>query len=310
MITTSESLLDQIRKGASFPNYQGRLKDEDLLAFADQETQIQILPMMLSLREDFFVFSEEVPVTAGVSTIPLPQRAIGRVLREVTILDANQTYYNLSKLPIEDVWQFQRSTTTSASVPNYFYLKGDKLILVPTPSSSDVSLTLTYFFQPSQLVKSTLTSRVLSTTSHSITLTTLPPAGFATNALVDVLEGEPIHTPRHINLAITGVSGNTLSFAEEITAVPGDFVSLAGKASVVMLPTEVIGVLVQATICKTLEALGLVNELKVSQDRLMMRIRAANALLAPRVEGAKEKVINRQGILRRTWGRRFPSVRV
>ena len=307
------SFLAAVDRAITVPNYQPRFSQSDILALANEEQQSLVVPMIVALREEFFVFRDTLSITAGDYGFRIPERAIGRTLREIQY--RNQTggtlVYDLPRIAIEDSYRF---TNLGTGTPNGFMIEGDTIRLLPTPSS-DGEVILYTLRKPSDLVLNSRTAVVTAVGTNTITLSKVP-SNLTIGSKIDVTDNKPSYPLVQKDLTITNITGLVLTVSGFTgTALSGvdvdDVVSTALETSIVQLPDEAAVVLVHATAVRVLEALSIPDQMKMAEDKLQQKIRACREILSPRVEGSIPKIIQRDGLLRgRTTVRRFPSVSV
>jgi hypothetical protein len=307
------AFLAAVDRAITVPNYQPRFSQSDILALANEEQQSLVVPMIVALREEFFVFRDTLSITAGDFGFRIPERAIGRTLREIQY--RNQTggtlVYDLPRISIEDSYRF---TNLGSGTPNGFMVEGDTIRLLPTPSS-DGEVVLYTLRKPSNLVLNSRTAVVTAVGTNTVTLSKVP-SNLTIGSKIDITDSKPAYPLVYKDLTITNITGLVLTVSGFTgTALANvdadDVVSTALETSLVQLPDEAATVLVHATAVRVLEALSIPDQMKIAEDKLQQKIRACREILSPRVEGSVPKVIQRDGLLRgRTTVRRFPSVSV
>jgi len=307
------SFLAAVDRAITVPNYQPRFSQSDILALANEEQQSMIVPMIVALREEFFVFRETLSITAGDFGFRIPERAIGRTLREIQY--RNQTggtlVYDLPRISIEDSYRF---TNLGSGTPNGFMVEGDTIRLLPTPSS-DGEVVLFMLRKPSSLVLTSRTAVVTAVGTNTITLSKVP-SNLTIGSKIDITDSVPSFPLVYKDLTITNITGLVLTVSgftgtALVNVDVNDVVSTALETSLVQIPGEAQVVLVHATAVRVLEALSIPDQMKIAEEKLQQKIRACREILSPRVEGSVPKVIQRDGLLRgRTTVRRFPSVSV
>jgi hypothetical protein len=307
------SFLAAVDRAITVPNYQPRFSQSDILALANEEQQSMIVPMIVALREEFFVFRETLSITAGDFGFRIPERAIGRTLREIQY--RNQTggtlVYDLPRISIEDSYRF---TNLGVGTPNGFMVEGDSIRLLPTPSSNGEVILYT-LRRPSDLVLTSRTAVVTAVGTNTITLSKVP-SNFTIGSKIDITDSVPSFPLVYKDLTITNITGLVLTVsgftgAALVNVDVNDVVSTALETSLVQIPSEAQVVLVHATAVRVLEALSIPDQMKIAEEKLQQKIRACREILSPRVEGSTPKVIQRDGLLRgRATVRRFPSVSV
>lgn len=307
------SFLAAVDRAITVPNYQPRFSQTDLLALANEEQQSLVVPMIVALREEFFVFRDVLTINAGDYGFRIPERAIGRTLREIQYrnLAGGNLVYDLPRISIEDSYRF---TNLGQGTPNGFMVEGDTIRLLPTPSSNG-EVVLYTLRKPSNLVLDSRTAKVTGVGTNTITLTKVP-SNLTIGSKIDVTDNKPSYPLVQKDLTITNITGLVLTVSGFTgTALSGvdvdDVVSTALETSIVQLPDEAATVLVHATAVRVLEALSIPDQMKIVEDKLQQKIRACREILSPRVEGSVPKIIQRDGLLRgRVTVRRFPSVSV
>ena len=306
---TSKFLL-AVDRAITAPNYQPRFTNDDILDIANDEQASLVVPMLAALREEFFVTRETIAVAAGTQRIRIPARSIGRSFRELQYQYGSQSVYDLPRITIEDSVRY---TTLGQGTPHGFCVEGDFIRLLPTPSSAGTLVT--YILQsPSNLVQQTRTALVTAVGSNTVTLSKVP-SNFTIGSKIDITNQLPSYPIIYKDLEITNISGTVITLSGFTGALAdigvNDIVSTAKETSVVQLPIEATAVLVDAVAVKVLEALSIPDQMKIAEEKLQQKIRAAREIFSPRVEGAIPKIIQRDGLLRgRASVRRFPSVSV
>lgn len=307
------AFLAAVDRAITVPNYQPRFSNDDLLALANEEQQSLVVPMIVSLREEFFVFRDVLSIAAGEYGFRIPERAIGRTLREIQYrnLPGGNLVYDLPRISIEDSYRF---TNLGQGTPNGFMVEGDTIRLLPTPSSAG-EVVLYTLRKPSNLVQESRTAVVTAVGTNTITLSKVP-SNLTIGSKIDVTDSKPSYPLVYKDLTITNITGLVLTVSGFTgTALTGidanDVVSTALETSLVQLPDEAATVLVHATAVRVLEALSIPDQMKIAEEKLQQKVRACREILTPRVEGSTPKIIQRDGLLRgRVTVRRFPSVSV
>jgi hypothetical protein len=259
------------------------------------------------------VFRDTLAISAGDYGFRIPERAIGRTLREIQYrnMAGGNLVYDLPRISIEDSYRF---TNLGTGTPNGFMIEGDTIRLLPTPSSNG-EVVLYTLRKPSNLVQTSRTATVLSVGTNTITLSKVP-SNLTIGSKIDITDNKPSYPLVYKDLTITNITGTVLTVSGFTgTALSGvdvdDVVSTALETSIVQLPDEAAVVLIHATAVRVLEALSIPDQMQAAENKLQQKIRACREILSPRVEGSVPKVIQRDGLLRgRVTVRRFPSVSV
>lgn len=311
--------LTAVKRAIGVPTYQGRFSDNDMLAFANEEQKIKILPMLTSVRENYNVSTYEIAVTAGTNGYRIPSRSVGRGVRDILYRPNSdpQSLYSVSQINLEDSWRFDYNTGS----PAYFVIEGDKIKLFPTPDQ-DATLVVKVVLQLADLVAVSRTAKIASFTDNTITLATNCPANITINSgsnEIDVtlhLPGYQVLVPNavvtnianNLTLTLNGFSPTNPLSNYEISQF--DVVSTAGETSILQLPDELQPVLIHATAARVLEGLSNPERLKAQKDKLVEVVASANEIMQPRSEGENIKVFPRNGLLRGRGAQRFPRTQI
>lgn len=295
MAKTGNQLLDDVQITITMPNNQVLLTDERILSLANDEVMAHVVPLMLSLNEEYFVELDDSDKTVqDKKEYDIPYRAVGRILRDLKIQTGQpDNVFNSVQIQLEDANFFQATTGTFS-----YYFKGDKFVLVPTPQSQDYTLLKYYLLRPNKIVKTGSAGLVTGITGNIVNLNVVPTT-FVNGVLCDFIKGVQGNSTIRMDQAITNVSGNQVTFAEvPDTLVIGDWVALAEESPVLQLPDEAFPYLVFLTAKRCLYAIGDYEGMKAIDEQIPEKRRLLEMILAPRNEGENIKIVNRWGLLR------------
>ena len=273
MITTSD-LLESVKRGSSVPTYQPRFSTTDLLALADEEIESKIIPLIKSLRQDYFLFQQSQSTVANQSNYQIPHRAIGG-----TILDL---IYDSNSLKHIDPSQ---ATQSASGDPHSFYFLQDSVVLYPTPSSSK-TLIFTYELAPGKLVETSECVQASAKSSTSITSFSIP-STFLANVEVDFIKGNGQCASLALEKSVSNVSSTNVDFASD--TIPsafevGDWVCLAGESCVLQIPKETRPLLALAVQARIFEAIGDENMIQLTDRKLKEKLEQVKSVLTPRIK--------------------------
>lgn len=280
------------------PLSQVTVTEQDILRYADEELQTNIVPLMLGIREEYFVNFKDFTVSP-TKEYEIPQRAIGLKLKDVTAKDSSGSEISLSQYALEDshdsYGNYDLDTNSYA-----FTLINNKVKTIGS-FSSNVTVRLYYFERPSQLVLSSASAKIetIDRTNNSITVSSLP-STFTVGAKVDLVKNTPGYETLLPDATISNIGGTQVDFSSS-TSIPddlqvGDWLSLAEQAPVIQVPRDMYPLLSQLVVIRILEAL---NDPGLAAAMRNMETMRANLLdlLSPRVEGESKKIINRNNPL-------------
>lgn len=295
MAKTADQLLTGLKRRTIVPGAQPLLSDTDMLALADDVIQNKLVPLLIGIRQDFFVTVTEMDLVDGQEAYSIPYRAIGRTLRDVKLVDTGGAVRDMSLIALEDEHLFRWETT-----PIGFYFRGDKIVVVPTPGQTGLSLKLWYDPKPSRLVpldQVGIASSVMSTT----VVVTAAPDTITTGTDVDFIEARSGCSILGMDAEVTNVSGTTYTFAADTIPTgfaAGDYVSVAGTSPVIQLPDECDPLIETLTSHRMLTSLGDFDGADRLEKQAADEEKSLKLLLEPRVQGESTKIISRNGLLR------------
>lgn len=287
MAYTTTDLIAAIKRKASIPTNQSLFSTSDFLEFAWEEMLTDLIPCIMSAREEYFVADYDYSITADQAAYAIPPRAIGDALRDVKVVDGTEQW-SLPRLEPEQVGD-------TASGQEGFFLRANDVVLVPTPTISQYTLRLSHHRRPGKPVATTSAAQITSVGATSVVVSSVP-STWTTGTLVDFIKAKPGFQCLGIDQAITGVSGTTVNF----TAVPsgvavGDWLALATESPIIQIPVELHPVLAQMVANRCQIAQG--KPAKVDREELMKMRDAALGLLTPRVAGEPRKIKAPQSLL-------------
>lgn len=299
MTVTSDEFVDGVKSRISMPASQALLTDADIRKFGDKVIKAHLVPLLVSMRQDFFVTSSTTATVASQDSYAIPYRAIGRGLRDLKIVDSSSTVRDLALIQIEDCHRFNQTASVHS-----FYFKGDKVVLIPTPIDALASLQFWWEEPPQPMCAVASAALITAISSGSITLSNLPSTMTAT-VTVDFVKGKSGNATIGMDVAIVSASSPTLSFST--SDIPsdlevGDYVSLAQTSPVVQLPNECLPLLETRTAQRILRSIGDYDGANALADDVKDEEKNLKALLEPRIQGEPTIIMNRNGLLR---GRRF-----
>lgn len=302
MTMTSEEFLTSVKRSVTVPSNQVRFSDSSILALGDEETEATILPMLLSIRQDYLVKKRYTAVVANQAEYKIPARAVGRTLRDIKLVDTNYRFFrSLAYIPLDRAASYSLDQTGD---PTAFTVRGEYVVLLPTPQSSNAYYLEEYYeLAPSKLVESSAAGVInsIDTNTGIITIVTAV-SGFTTGASMDIIDSRTGNSVLAEGIANTNVASTSITFDPDdipSTVQVGDYLALANQTPVVQLPQELTQSLTQAVVVRILEALGDYEGLRASTEKLRIRLDAAEKLLTPRVESKAPVVVNNNGLLRR-----------
>lgn len=300
----TEDLIESIKDRSFVPVSQQTFTEERILSLVNQEFMTKMIPLIQSIKEDFFLSSERVSVTSGVSRYAVPERATGNALKAVILVDSNGTRIGpLAKLQVNSLPGGDNTGT-----PSGFYVVGDEIALYPTPGAS-FSLEMWYFERVNDLVLTTSCAKItaINESSPNVTFTvdTDQTASWTTATKVDILSAKsPFRlwakdvtigaiTSSSITVTIASVDTESGAVGPEV----GDYICLAQTANYPMIPSEMHPVLAQMCAVRILRSIGDMNRTRDAESELQSMAASTVKLISNRIEGSPDLIVNNYSFL-------------
>jgi hypothetical protein len=301
---SSEYLLQVVKRAVTVPASQPLLTNADILAMADEKIKSRLIPLIESFDTDFFIRKDSISLVGSQDYYDIPYRAIGRGLRDIQLLDAQQNIRSLPLIALEEQNYFTMSSDISG-----FYFEGDRIKMVPKVPSNVTGMALVLYWRlaPSKLIEVSDVGTVTSVAYDvggfdEVTLQSLP--SFATaGTLIDFVKKKSGSSILDFDRTIQAVVGTTLRFTAgqvPTTLVAGDYVCPQEYSPVVNnLPDECISLLKSHTCQSILEAIGDFQAAdRVAKMNIPDEEKDFKSLMSPRIDGEPVIVINRRSLVR------------
>lgn len=299
---TTGYLLPSVKQRGLVPTAQSTFLTADILRILNEEQLSSVVPLLLGVREEYFVKDVDTALVAGTSEYAIPTRAMGGQLRDVVVLQADGTTRNLERQYPEAVV----GASTDRGAPHSFTLRGNTLVVLPTPIAPGETLRMSIQQRPGYLVETVATATVTSinTGTGVVTASGGVPSSMSTTSPVDFVRAKPGFECLGQDVTPTGKAATTLTIA--LASLPsslavGDYVCLAGEAPVAQLPVELHPVLVLRGVSVLLKASGDMEGSAAALKEAQEKEGKALTLLSERVKGEQRKISNGFAKWRGAW---------
>jgi hypothetical protein len=312
---TSETLIESVKNRALIPSNQSTFTEVDFLRFANEEMIIGVVPLILLYHEEYLLFSELVPLKDHTSNYKIPYRATGNKLRELAYQDNNKNIYEMSRVSIEEVSEFEGATNLNNI--RHYYVKNNEIILLPGINGAVTgSLIFSYYMRPNNLVPIDQVAVVsnINTGTGEIFVNSIPNS-FTLTTKLDVIRVE--NPFKNINFDITPIAINTTTNVITLNATDlpetlsvGDHIALAGETNIPQISSDLHPILAHRVAIRCLEALGDTQGLGNAMAKLAEMEKNIPMLIDNRIEGSPQKISTRwsmfrlNALRRRRWFRR------
>lgn len=294
---TSTDLINSVRVRAMLPDAsKGSFSPENILLLATEELRLNIVPLILSVREKYYETYVEYNLEANKTEYKIPERATGGVLSMVQYIK-NNAVTNLGPVDGTSV-----STTNTGLYPRSFFFENDHIVIYPKPSSSEGVLRLRYPQKPSiiELVSKCAQITAVDPVLETVTVSAYP-SDWASPMPIDFVSNKVPYTPYGIDTPINVITANAYDFTFSFTDLPydrngdlqvkvGDWLAPAGYTPIPEVMSEFFPLLAQATAVKCLEANGDKENATIAAAKLRFYSETAIKLITPRDEYGNKKV--------------------
>ena len=294
----TEQLIENIKRRCSVPTSQLTYTDQDFTDLANDELQGEVVPLMMSCREEYFVTYTDVSTVAS-GYIEFPADAIGAKLRSVCYYQDTQplTLINLPRLDLDTI-----SGVGYANLTNVvgFYIEGNNLCLYPNNAVPVGTQIRIYYYKRSLYLAAPLSyGQIVSidTLNSQVVLDFVPAAWVAGTELNAVLS-TPNFSLTSSAIEVVSVSSPTVTLNNVTGLSVGDYISERGYSAIPQVPIEAHAYLAQLTAAKCLEGLGDTQGMKNAMDKAMLLKDKLLVMVSNRVDGSGKKVLNPTGGLR------------
>jgi hypothetical protein len=315
-MTVSE-LLKSIKSRMMLPEANSTFSDDDLIAFANEEMLIGLVPSILQMKDDYLTAKHVTPLETSKVKYTLPERSLGNKLRDVSYSSDGLNEYEMTQINSDEKYSGMGMTSNTGYM-RQFYMQGDSIVLYPdTNSTIGGFLYFYYYMRPNTLVKDAAVAVIsnINRTTGEITVSNLPSTYLISSTYDFVKRNSPHSIMTKIdNTPAIDVSVSNIQSSAKILTVPaatipsnlqiGDYISLAGESCIPNVPTELHMILAQRVACRVLEAIGDTAGLTNANNKLQEMEGKTGIILDQRVEGAVHKIKNR-GTTRTIRGRSF-----
>jgi hypothetical protein len=289
-VALTTDFVTAVRRQGSIPS---SILDADILAIGDEEIQSSFIPLLESLRQNYFI--REVTLSPDArGRVPIPPRAVGAALRSVQLSMGN----GWAPLPLRDLGD--ADYVSGGALPDAYAVDGGSIILLPYGTSG--SLRIRYAARPGKMVLATnpIAATVTAVTAGGTT-TSIVSAFSGPATPVDIVSSGPAHQHKAIATTLSGAGPNYTVPTADLLELPiiGDVLSVGDKSAYVPLPEELFAALVHKVASNVLLGLGYIEEHEAQEKKAERVISAAKLYLMPRNEGNPKTV---KGGLRRALG--------
>lgn len=293
-----EELIENIKRRCSVPTSQMTYTNADFAALANDELQGEVVPLIMSTREEYFVTYVDRLTTAS-GQIDIPEDAVGSKLRAVHyVQQANPLVVaNLPLLNLDTIAGVGPSTLQTFAG---FYVQGDKLMLWPNNSvAPNSTIRLYYCKRTLVLADQSNYGQVTSVDPNTNTVVlSFVPSAWTTGTKLNSVGSRPPFELTNAELTVVTASNPSIILDSVEGIEVGDYISEMGFSAVPQVPIEAHPYLAQLTAIKCLEGLGDRAGMEAAQAKADILKTALLIMISQRVDGSVKKIVNPTGGLR------------
>jgi hypothetical protein len=302
------ALIQNIKRRCTVPTSQLTFTDDDFSLLANDELQGELVPLIMSTREEYFVDFYEVNAPSD-GIIHFPGNTVGIKIRSVCYVQQTRPLLliNLPRIDLDVVaglgWQ---NYTTIAG----FYIQGNDLCIYPGNSVPQNTVIRIYYYKRSLVLASPLTyTQITAIDSNTNTVTVgRIPKGWTTGTQVNTISQSPNFKITNDLATVVTASFPTITLDSVEGMEVGDYICEYGYTAIPQIPVEAHAYLAQITAAKCLESLGDRDGMKAALDKAETLKTGLLTMMSQRVDGSVKKVMAPRGGMRLgaglgRWGR-------
>lgn len=303
-----DNIISGIKARSIFATNQITINTDQLLSFLNSIIQLDIVSLIDSCNQEFFVRSVDEPILAGVNNYKIPYRAMGRTLRDLKFHDptlGGSRFHQMILINPTDLNFYAVGSKNYAA----FYFKGDSVMLVPdVPAqvSGTPALQMWFKMKPNAPCLLENAATVVSISSPDITVSSVP-TNLAIGTNVDFIQAKEGCDIYDYDIPIVNITGTTLTFDPADIPndlLPGDYISLAQTSPVInMIPEECQPLIENKTTKLLLASIGDMAGSTQFDGWISDMEEMIQTMIQPRTDGNPQVILNRYSLARgrRCW---------
>jgi hypothetical protein len=247
---TTDALISSIKRRITLPDAQNLFSDTDLIAFLGDELSSNVIPLVHSVQQEYWVYRQDVPLVQGQTNYTLPVRGVVNGLRLLTLVDngGNEIEFPLLR-PENTASTYNWLSPYSTSTLYGFNFEDDHIVMFPQQVVANPVMTVRFRYerQPSQLCATADAAQITVIAGTTVTVNEIP-TGWSTSTVVDLVKGTPAFNAKADDLTISSVNTGALQLtlpSLPATAAVGDWISVAGTSPVPQIPYQMFPYLCQ-----------------------------------------------------------------
>ena len=272
---TYKDVIREIKQAANFSDSD--YTDGEMISYINSAMREVMLPMIMEVREEYFVTSIDYPVNAdenGSQYLTIPANAVGLKIRDLVSVDSQGNLNDVPRIALE-----QRTETDRYG----FRFVGSR-IKVSGIQGQD-TFRLFYYKRPARIGEDYAT--ITGFSGNFITVDQVP-ASFNNARSLDLCsENDLLNTQG--NFAINSIAGKDIALSGGYDARVGDTLSLPGETPFPQIPAECHPTLAVVVAAHILQAEGADDATKMGR-RAKASLDNMKVMLSDRSDGSVKKI--------------------
>ena len=294
---TSTAMIDSIKTRALVPTSQKLFSNEVIIKIITEELLSDIVPLIMEVREEYFVNYLDQNIDTTKSTYDLPSRAVGQKLRDVVLLNTQSREVSLPRLEADQLkhqW-FLGNYSLYMNRRGFYFQDGYVTLFPDATALGAYRLRMKFFRRPNNICATTSAGQItlVDFLTNTVTINNLPATWLITD-LFDIIKGQPGFKSKGDDLSITALDPTlrTMTFASLPTETAvGDWVCPSGFSPITQIPYEVFNILEQRCAIKLLEDMKDSEGLKNAVDAYTDMVGKFRTLVSPRADGSPKRIV-------------------
>jgi len=310
---TTDDLIRVVKRKSFIPTDDDAYTNEDLIEMLDNETDVFLVPHLLSRYEEYLVYTIDVPIVSGTLAYEIPYRAVGNKLRDIFYVEnadlalPSQLIREMYRVDASEVYAYQGGNTESSwgEVGFNYFVRNNKVNLLSDLTNTDGVLRMEFYMQPSNLVLEKDAGKITAIDRNTgiLTLSNFPTA-FSTlpNTGCDFVKFRSPNCIVGWDKTVTSVSSSAKTITLPVASIPddlivGDYICFPQQTPIPNVPSEMHSVLAQLVSISILEGLD-DEQAKQSAERQLAKMeKSLSTIIDDRVDGSNKKIVNRHSTL-------------
>lgn len=305
---TTEQLIENIKRRCAVPTSQLTYTNEDFSLLANDTLQGEVVPLIMSTREEFFVEHIDIPMPIS-RIIPFPDDTVASKVRSVCYMQDTSplTLINIPRIDLDVVTGIGFNSVCTLTG---FYIEGNNLVFYPNTSVPVGTVMRIYLYKRTLvLAEPSSYGRVTSVdpNTNTVVMDFVPPT-WTTGTVLNSVKSTPPFNATNSGIVVVTVSAPSIILDTVEGIGVGDYISDVGYSAIPQVPIEAHAYLAQLTAAKCLEGLGDTQGMENALKKAEVLKTGLLTMISQRVDGSVKKLVNPQGGLRvgaglGRWGR-------